>query len=137
MKKSLRSKIVLLIIFSVLSAMSMPLPAAASPITVIIPATQEKAYQIAGEQFAGLWEKVTGYKPAVKVIGPDVAELPSGDLILIGSDAVNPIVHSLIRSGALETLNIRYNSDNYRMLSLQQDGRTCLILAGGTGRSTL
>jgi alpha-N-acetylglucosaminidase (NAGLU)-like protein len=106
-------------------------------ITVLIPPTGEKAYGIAGEAFADLWERVTGQRPAVILMESGNIELPEGDVVVIGSDAVNPIVHNLIRSGTLEGLDIVYGGDNYRMLSIGIDGRNCLILAGGSGRSTI
>jgi len=106
-------------------------------ITILIPSTGEKAYEIAGDAFVELWEAVTGQRPAVYLMEPDDIKLPGGDVVLIGSDAVNPIVHDLIRSGTIEGLDIVYGGDNYRMLSINKEGRTCLILAGGSGRSTI
>lgn len=106
-------------------------------ITILIPPTGEEAYEIAGEAFADLWGQVTDHRQIVEYMKPDDPKLPDGDVILIGSDAVNPAVHDLIRSGALENLDIQYGGDNYRMLSIEKDGRTILILAGGSGRSTI
>jgi len=110
---------------------------ATNPITVLIPPIGEEAYEIAGETFADMWEKVTGEQPTVDLMESGNIKLPDGDVVLIGSDAVNPMVHDLIRSGTLESLNIQYGGDNYRMLSLSKRGRTFLILAGGSGRSTI
>ena len=110
---------------------------AINPITILIPPTGEKAYGIAGEAFADLWEKVTGQRPVVSRMESGNLKLPDGDVVLIGSDAVNPVVHELIRSATLESLNIVYGDDNYRMLSINKEGRSCLILAGGSGRSTI
>lgn len=110
---------------------------AINPITILIPPTGEKAYGIAGEAFADLWEKVTGQRPVVSRMESGNLKLPDGDVVLIGSDAVNPVVHELISSGTLESLNIVYGNDNYRMLSINKEGRSCLILAGGSGRSTM
>lgn len=80
--------------------------------------------------FAGLCVQITG-KEAEIVRGDDGAS----DLVLIGSDAVNPAVHELILSGKLETLGIRTGTDDYRLLSLKEGGRRILILAGGRRRS--
>ncbi len=113
------------------------IPSTTSPLTILIPPTGEKAYKIAGEIFAGLWEEVTGRKPVKVYMNVDDGHIPDGDVVLIGSDAVNYAVHTLIRSGILESLNIQYGTDNYRMLSIEKDGRTILILAGGSGRSTI
>jgi len=106
-------------------------------ITVVAPPVGEKAYQIAAQEFAGLWEKVTGRRPQVVQAPTELAKLPSGDLAIIGSDAVQPPVHAWIRAGVLESLDLQYGGDAYRMLSLTQDGRQCVLLAGGSGRSTL
>lgn len=106
-------------------------------VIVIIPPVGEKAYEIAGEEFASLWGQVTGRKPTVIRLQTDKTGLPDGDIILIGSDAVNQSVHDLIRSGTLETLNIAYGCDNYRILTVENKGRNCVILAGGNGRSTI
>jgi len=117
-------------------------PALAGTVTVLTPPTGEKAYSIAGDAFAGLWEQVTGQRPAVKVCEARAStdrkeNLPAGDLVLIGSDAVHPLVHQLIYQGAFESLGIQYGGDEYRLLCVSRDGRRWLILAGGSGRSTL
>jgi hypothetical protein len=57
--------------------------------------------------------------------------------VLIGNDAVNPIVHRLILQGRIEGLDLRYDTDDYRILSLADEGRMLLILAGGAGCSTI
>jgi len=106
-------------------------------ITVLIPPIGEKAYAIAGEAFTEMWMKVTGRRLNIKYMEPDNMELPNGDVVLIGSDAVNPVVHNLIRSGIIDGLDIVYGGDNYRMLSVNKEGQNCLILAGGSGRSTI
>lgn len=80
--------------------------------------------------FAGLCVRITG-KEAEIVRSDD----GGSDLVLIGSDAVNPAVHELIRSGKLETLGIRTGTDDYRLLSLSEGGRRILILAGGRTRA--
>lgn len=115
-------------------------PARGDALTVLVPPVGQRAYPIAGEAFVELWEQVTGQRPGLQVwqAGPDEsAELPDGDLVLIGSDAVHPLVRKLIRQGALESLDIRYGTDDYRLLCLAHEGRRWLILAGGCGRSTL
>jgi hypothetical protein len=102
--------------------------------TVIIPSAGEPAYRVAGEVFCEMWEKVTGAKPRSV---PDDGKLPPGDLVLIGSDAVNPVVHRLILQARIENLGVRYGTDDYRILSLKDGERTVLVLAGGAGRSTI
>lgn len=59
------------------------------------------------------------------------------DLILIGSDAVNPVTHHLIMKGTVEVLSIRSGSDDYRILSVSEEKRNILILAGGRLRAEL
>lgn len=108
-----------------------------NPLTVMIPSSGEKAYEIAGEVFVDLWEKVTSQRLAIHKMDPDDLKLPEGDVVLIGSDGVNPLVHNLIRSGLLDSLDIQYGGDNYRMISIYNEGRTFLIIAGGSGRSTI
>jgi len=106
--------------------------------TVIVPSAGEPAYRVAGEVFCDMWEKVTGAKPqVVACASPDDGKLPLGDIVLIGSDAANPIAHRLILQARIENLGIRYGTDDYRILSLPDNGRTLLILAGGMGRSTI
>jgi len=101
---------------------------------VIVPSAGEPAYRVAGEAFCEMWQKVTGAKP--RAIHDD-GKLPPGDIVLIGSDAVNPVVHRLMLQARIENLGIRYGTDDYRILSLPHEGRTLLILAGGAGRSTI
>lgn len=106
--------------------------------TVLTPPSGEPAYRVAGEVFCGMWEQATGLRPAsVACANPDDGILPPGDLVLIGSDAVNPVVHRMILAARLENLGIRYGTDDYRILSLPDAGRTILVLAGGSGRSTI
>ncbi len=108
-----------------------------APLTVLTPPVGEKAYPIAGETFADLWGRVTGQRPPVVRMTPGEFQPPAGDVVLIGSDAVNPIVHRLIRGAALETLGIEYGRDGYCIRTVAHDGRRHLILAGGCGRSTI
>ena len=111
--------------------------AAVAPPTVLVPAVKEKAYQIAGDEFLRLWEKVTGQRLAIQQAEPNQKTLPAGDVVIIGSDAVQSGLHELIKTGALESLDIAYGGDGYRILTLKRDAGRCLILAGGCGRSTL
>ncbi len=106
-------------------------------VKILVPPAGEEAYKIAGDIFVDFWEKVTGYRPVIHQINDDETSLPGGDIVLIGSDAVNPLVHQLIRSGEIEDINIQYGSDNYRIFSLKTGNTNCLILAGGNGRSTI
>jgi len=109
----------------------------AGELTVLTPPVGEKAYQIAGEEFAGLWEKVTGQRPVLQQAEIDQKAAPEGDVILIGSDAVNPVVHQLIHDAVIDGLGIEYGGDNYRILTIPHQGRQLVIVAGGSGRSTI
>ncbi len=106
-------------------------------IRVLIPPTSEKAYVIAGETFADMWEKVTSERPSIKYMETDEKELPDANIVLIGSDAVNPVVYELIRTGTIDGLGLQYGGDNYRLLSLNNKDKNCLVIAGGSGRSTI
>ena len=108
-----------------------------SPIEIFIPSTGEKAYAIAGETFADMWEKVTGERPSVSYLEADQKELSGSNVVLIGSDAVNPVVHEFMRTGLIDGLGLQFGGDNYRLLSLNKEGKNYLILAGGSGRSTI
>jgi len=110
--------------------------ARAESITVLTPPVGEQAYQLAGTEFANLWQKVTGQRIEVRKAAIDQKTLPSGTVVLIGSDSVQPVVHELIYKAALEGLGLEYGNDNYRMLSLSREGNTYLILAGGSALST-
>jgi hypothetical protein len=114
------------------------LSARAETLTVLTPPVGEKAYQIAGEAFVDLWQKVTDKRLPLKTWDKaSLDNLPEGDLVLIGSDAVQPLVHRLILDAAIETLNIQYGGDGYRIVCVPHQNRRFLILAGGSGRSTL
>jgi hypothetical protein len=113
-------------------------PAATQPLQVITPPRGERAYQIAGEVFADYWRKLTGGPAAVITSSsPFARPLPAGDLVLIGSDAVHPAVRDLLRRGVVSSLGFRYGGDGYRILSVPDQGRTLLVVAGASGRSTL
>lgn len=113
-------------------------PAQAETLTVLTPPVGEQAYQIAGDAFVDLWEKVTDGRLTTKTWATASLDgLPAGDLVLIGSDAVHPLVHRLILDGAIEALDIQYGGDGYRIVCVPYQGHRFLILAGGCGRSTL
>ena len=80
--------------------------------------------------FNKLCAAVTGRKLPVTDTDDGVS-----DLVLIGSDAVNLKVHELIMTGKIETLGIRNGSDDFRILSLEENSRNILILAGGRLRA--
>lgn len=102
---------------------------------IIYPNSLEKAYGIAANIFADYWQQVTGEKLAPEsVTGSD---LPDGDLVLIGADAANNLVHQLVQRRIIDRFAIRYGSDDYHLLSIVEGGRNILVVAGGCGRSTI
>jgi hypothetical protein len=110
----------------------------ASAPTILVPAHGEPAYRIAGEAFGDLWERCAGVRPALATAAdPDDGALPAGDVVLVGSDAVNPVVQRLLLHGPVTNLGIRYGTDDYRVLSLPHGDRTLLLVAGASGRSTI
>jgi len=114
-------------------------PARAEVPTVLTPPFGEPAYRIAGDAFADLWQQVTGQRPPVAVAKEKAtpADLPAGDYVLIGSDAVQPVLHALIRQATIESLGIRYGTDEYRLWTVVAGPRRFVVVAGGAGRSTL
>lgn len=127
----------LLVVWGLVGASAVAAAAPAAELTVVVPRAAEPAYAIAGDEFVKLWEQITGRRPKLVPAEPQQRTPPAGDVILLGSDAVNPIVHGLIRSAALESLGIAYGTDDYCLRSVPRDGGRCLIVAGGCGRSTL
>ena len=101
-------------------------------LSIIKAETTEKAYDAAAEAFASMWEKVTGTKPAI--VSEDDGK---SDLAVIGSDAVNDVTARFFAEDRIDTLSIRYGTDDYAVYSVELDGRNALVLAGGRGRSTL
>ena len=101
-------------------------------LTIIKAETSEKAYGVAAEAFAEMWEKVTGEKPAIAA-----EDDGKSDLIVIGSDAVNDVTARFFAEDRIDSLSIRYGTDDYAVYSVELDGRNALVLAGGRGRSTL
>jgi hypothetical protein len=105
---------------------------------VVVPDVSDTSYAIAGHIFQNYWQKITGEDVKVIKVRLGDSSLPSSNnIILIGSDAVNPVVHELIKDSVIDELGIRYQTDDYKILSLTHQGKNILILAGGLGRSTV
>ena len=98
---------------------------------ILLPNTQ-KIFRIAAETFAFYWEKITGTTPEI-VTEPD----PADAMIILGSDAENAYVRTLIEEDKLPPHGLRIGSDEYRILSLKENGRDLLILMGGSKRAIL
>lgn len=101
-------------------------------IAVLKPNQGHIAYIKAAEAFQDLYRKVT-YKEIV------VTETDDGvsDLIVIGSDSVNDFLMNEVLELRLNSLGIRYGTDDCCIRAYLQKKRKILILAGGRGRSTL
>lgn len=89
-------------------------------------------YTRAAEAFQELYRKVTGQEISISDADDGVS-----DLIVIGSDAVSDFVMNEVFELRLGSLGIRYGTDDYCIRSHNLNGRRCLILAGGRGRSTV
>lgn len=102
-------------------------------LAIILEPTQGgRAYHQAAQVFQDMYEKVTGCK--LKIVDADDG---ISDLFVIGSDAVNDFLMDEMIEGRVESLNIRYGTDDYCIRSYESGKRNILILAGGRGRSTL
>ena len=101
-------------------------------VAVLKPNGAGETYEIAAQSFADLYEKVTGV--AISVIEQDDGV---SDLFVIGSDAVADFVMHEILELRLESIPLRYGTDDYCIQSHRVNERRVVILAGGRGRSTL
>ncbi len=99
---------------------------------ILVPDQGEIVYLRAGEAFRDMYAKVTG-------ITPDIIDKyePGCDLAVIGSDAVNDFTAKAFAADWIDSLRIRYGTDDYALRSVEADGQAYLFLAGGRGRSTL
>ncbi len=90
------------------------------------------AYQAAADAFCKMFRSVTGRD--ILVSDKDDGQ---SDLFLLGTDAVNDVAAREILEGHIGSLDLRYGTDDYRLLSFDLDGRRAVLLAGGRPRSTL
>ncbi|NLE12919.1 MAG: hypothetical protein GX628_04480 [Clostridiales bacterium] len=102
---------------------------------ILLPSGGEIAYKRAGEAFRDMWQAVTG--SLTELLCESEYSGEGDDLVLIGSDAVNDRTASLFARDIIESLGIRYGTDDYAIRSARCGDVTCLVLAGGRGRSTL
>ncbi len=98
---------------------------------IIQPENAGSAYGIAAQACRDMWRAVTGQEPCIGT------EWGDGDAIVIGADDVQPCTWELLSSGALDSLGLRYGTDDYSILSARRGEHDVLVLAGGRGRSTL
>lgn len=118
----------ILVLITVLSAVSLH----AADIVVLEPSECPPAYRHAATEFCKFYKAVTGNEARLTA----QAE-PGCDLVVIGSDIVNPYVRKAIEDRVISPLNLGAGSDSYRIVSAKEGGRNVLFLAGGCGRSTL
>ena len=99
-------------------------------ITIVRPSHGHKAYEIAANTFASLAEEVSGVDCVNVTDSEYAAQAAGGDLtVLIGSDAVNNLTAELYLKGSLESLGIRYCTDDYCIRSLADGEKRYLMLA--------
>lgn len=99
---------------------------------ILAPEGASAAYRLAAEAFQSMYQKVTGNQIPISGSDDQVS-----DLIVIGSDSANDYLMHQILELKLDTLPIRYGTDDYCILSHKDGNRKVLILAGGRGRSTI
>ena len=88
---------------------------------------------IAAAEFASIWNKITGKKPAV-ITRDD----PRSDLVVFGSDACNAFTHAKIVEKVIPQFRVVAGSDDYQLRSAQDaSGRKLLFIAGGRPRALL
>lgn len=92
------------------------------------PKNTDVACAKAAEILAEYYKKITG-EALILCTEPQEEE----DMIVIGSEAVTPYVYEKLPDG----LPLRIGTEDYCLLSVEEQNRTLLFLAGGRGRSTL
>ena len=95
---------------------------------ILAPKSEEKAYKVAADIFRDYYKKITGVELEIKT-EPSYTE----DMVVIGSEAVQSFVYENVVGG----LPVRADSDDYCIVSKENQGRNLLFLAGGRGRSTI
>ncbi|MFA6714232.1 MAG: alpha-N-acetylglucosaminidase TIM-barrel domain-containing protein [Victivallaceae bacterium] len=88
--------------------------------------------KIAADEFCSLYEKVTGDTPRI-ITRPET----DGDMVVLGSDAVNPYALEKILDGTIPQFSVKTGTDEYQLRSVEENGRTILFIAGGRRRSLL
>lgn len=99
---------------------------------ILAPGEAAAAYSLAAKAFQTMYCKVTG-----KTLDIVTEDDQTSDLIVIGSDSVNDYLMNQVLELKLDSLQIRYGTDDYCIRSHTDNDRNVLILAGGRGRSTL
>ena len=89
-------------------------------------------FKIAADEFASYYTRMTGDK--VKIVTKPAAK---GDMVVFGSDAVNAYTHSKIVDKTISQFSIMTDSDEYQIVSAEENGRNLLFIAGGRARAML
>ena len=89
-------------------------------------------FKIAADEFASYYTRMTGDK--VKIVTKPAAK---GDMVVFGSDAVNAYTHSKIVDKTISQFSIITDSDEYQIVSAEENGRNLLFIAGGRARAML
>ena len=88
---------------------------------------------VAAAEFASLWLRITGEKPAVTT-----RDDRRSDLVVLGSDAINAFTHAKIVERVIPDFALVAGSDSYHLRSaVAADGRQLLFIAGGRPRALL
>ncbi len=104
----------------------------AKELRILKPNGRGAAYDVAASEFQKYYERVCGRKLEI------VTEFNDEDeYVVIGGDFVNRFVRRFVENGAIGDFSLAIGTDQYRLLSVSENGRDHLILAGGRGRSTL
>ena len=90
------------------------------------------SYENAAKIVRNMYFQITGKKILISDTDDHVS-----DLFVIGSDGVNNFVMNEILEQNIESLGIRYGTDDYTLLSYRQQERRIVVLAGGRVRSTI
>jgi len=102
-----------------------------APWKILTPASAPAAYEVAAREFQKYYEAVTGEVLEI-IAAPDAS-----NLVVIGSDSVNRFCRDAVEQKIIAPLGLGADSDAYRILSAEKDGRKYVFLAGGNGRGTL
>lgn len=98
---------------------------------IIKPQNASPAYTAAAQAFQDMYEQVTGVQIPIET------QAGQGDLIVIGSDAVNAFARQAFLEGWAPQYPVAPGSDSYAVESVHRQGRDILFVWGGRGRSTL
>ena len=105
-------------------------------ILIVRPSTAHSAYKVAADSFAELAARIADTD--VDILTDD-ASLPddSRPIVILGSDAVNHLSAKLYFERVVDGFDIRYNTDDYSIISAQWKNHQVLFLSGGRPRAAI